>query len=491
MMTKPVEVFSTKQRIVAFVVIATMSTPSIAGLDSAMDGMYSASTSPSAYNSQTRMGMVGGSYTERWPVKNVNVVSFDAPRLDAGCGGLDMYGGSFSFINKDELIALFRRIGQQAKGLLFKLAVDSINKMLGGAISEFQKMVADMNKMLKNTCAIMSSNKDYGDLHTKLMLQAQEFGSSLGTAKGQTDDKAGADAKIQIDPTAYDKTPDNPIIGNLVHRGVLYSGALAAFGQESAGVDPNDVELLLMNITGTEIIDTTVPSDGTCAAGAGRCTKIANHDDGGSIGMEDLVAPEANKKVFSCTNIAGDVDGCIDFGSSNTVALSTIFKGTMAVVNQRLFGINKSELSPEEMASAPGGLVGAMVNNTSMTPADKSFLASTSVPIMSLLLKVQTDRNAVVYVADTAARTMADDLAYVMARSLIKVGQRAFSGKASTIKRPEFYDENLKKFEAKVNALWVIQGTRVDRLIKLNTYVSVIASSIPGAMPALRSSYRN
>ena len=66
----------------------------------------------------------------RTPIRSVNVVSFDPPRFAAGCGGIDMYMGSFSFINGDQIVATLRAIGQNAKGLLFKMAIDVINNFL-------------------------------------------------------------------------------------------------------------------------------------------------------------------------------------------------------------------------------------------------------------------------------------------------------------------------------------------------------------------------
>ena len=56
-------------------------------------------TSPGAYNTARRGVFSGGQVYVKFPTKRVNIVSAEAPKITAGCGGIDLYGGSFSFIN--------------------------------------------------------------------------------------------------------------------------------------------------------------------------------------------------------------------------------------------------------------------------------------------------------------------------------------------------------------------------------------------------------
>ncbi|MBU1664152.1 MAG: conjugal transfer protein TraH, partial [Gammaproteobacteria bacterium] len=143
------------RKLVAIVLVAAYSSAATAGLQDALDGMFMATaTTPAAYSSQTRGGFVGGGVGVRMPVRNINLVAFDPPRFSAGCGGIDLYGGSFSFINADQLTALFRQIAANAAGALFKIAIDSINPQLGKIMEDFQSKLQQLNSMFKNTCAI-------------------------------------------------------------------------------------------------------------------------------------------------------------------------------------------------------------------------------------------------------------------------------------------------------------------------------------------------
>ena len=96
-----------------------------AGLKEALNDMFvTTSTSPQAYNSQRLMGVYGGSMSLRAPGKGINIVQFAPPRIDAGCGGIDIFFGSFSFIN-GECLANFTKSAVWNKYI--KSLIDSLS----------------------------------------------------------------------------------------------------------------------------------------------------------------------------------------------------------------------------------------------------------------------------------------------------------------------------------------------------------------------------
>src|SRR5258708_1659971 len=56
-----------------------------------------AATHPGAYQSQTRGALMGGSLSLRIPQENFSLATVAPPRFKAGCQGIDMYLGSFSY----------------------------------------------------------------------------------------------------------------------------------------------------------------------------------------------------------------------------------------------------------------------------------------------------------------------------------------------------------------------------------------------------------
>ena len=71
-------------------------------------GSFSNSSEAGGYQLQGAGYYTGGSFTARSKVVSVNPVNITPPGIRAGCGGIDIYTGSFSHINTDQFIALLK-----------------------------------------------------------------------------------------------------------------------------------------------------------------------------------------------------------------------------------------------------------------------------------------------------------------------------------------------------------------------------------------------
>jgi conjugative transfer pilus assembly protein TraH len=58
-------------------------------------------------------------------VKTIQLVSMTLPDINAGCGGIDAYLGSFSFINSEQLQRFGKQIMSNAAGYFFDLALQT------------------------------------------------------------------------------------------------------------------------------------------------------------------------------------------------------------------------------------------------------------------------------------------------------------------------------------------------------------------------------
>ncbi len=126
-------------------------------LDKAMGdklGILSNSTSADTFKSASRNVISGGSMYVHNKIFNRSIVSFTAPGFNAGCGGLDLFGGSFSFINADQLVQLFRSIAQNAAGFLFMIAISTISEAISTHVKWFQDLVQKINNLLSNSCKL-------------------------------------------------------------------------------------------------------------------------------------------------------------------------------------------------------------------------------------------------------------------------------------------------------------------------------------------------
>jgi conjugative transfer pilus assembly protein TraH len=68
-------------------------------------------TPADSYSTQRRNVISGGSIVMRNKLINPNLVNFTPPSFNAGCNGIDLYGGSFSFISSAQFTQTLRTSG--------------------------------------------------------------------------------------------------------------------------------------------------------------------------------------------------------------------------------------------------------------------------------------------------------------------------------------------------------------------------------------------
>ena len=69
---------------------------------------------PAAVKTQTMNMYTGGNLTLAAPSRSYNLMSVQAPTVNAGCGGIDLHLGGFSFISKEQFVQTLRNIGSNA-----------------------------------------------------------------------------------------------------------------------------------------------------------------------------------------------------------------------------------------------------------------------------------------------------------------------------------------------------------------------------------------
>ena len=247
-----------KRRLLAAILAISVSVSAQANVQTSMQswfndiGAYGNVTGPSAYQGQTMNLYTGGSLYMRTPVKNYQLATISPPGFKAGCGGIDLFAGSFSFINKEQLTALLRNIANNAIGYAFMMAVKSISPDLADLMQYLQDQISKINNLNINSCqaaegmvaAIGSTltdktqEKEGKVAGASLNLFSDVF-ESWDAWKDRTKAKQTRDAAISAD--ARNKETFDP--GNVVWRALLRVN----------GVD-NDTRQLMMSMTGTIII---------------------------------------------------------------------------------------------------------------------------------------------------------------------------------------------------------------------------------------------
>ena len=137
----------TKQKITAFAtasVLVATSTPLRAGdLNAEVNNMFNNLgaignyTAPGAFRGQTFNTYTGGNLMMRSPNKVYQLAAIQFPGAKAGCGGIDVFGGSFSHISAQEFKNMLRNITAALPGIAFQLALEAVSPLLGGLTAFF------------------------------------------------------------------------------------------------------------------------------------------------------------------------------------------------------------------------------------------------------------------------------------------------------------------------------------------------------------------
>ncbi len=109
-------------------------------------------TEPGAYDAQTRGFIVGGSLSARVPRNTLQPITWKEPYIKAGCGGIDIFGGSFSFINAEQFVKFLKAIGQNALGYAFSLGLEAICPTCNSVINRLRQFMNDLNKYGMDSC---------------------------------------------------------------------------------------------------------------------------------------------------------------------------------------------------------------------------------------------------------------------------------------------------------------------------------------------------
>ena len=388
-----------------------LSTSARAGIMADLNSMFmSNSTAPGTFTTHDRVGIYAGGYSMRTPVQNFNLVSFDPPRLNAGCGGVDLYGGSFSFINAQELITIFRKVAANAAGLAFKAAIKAISPSLDALMSEFQTLLQNMNNLAKNSCSLAHTLVDPAE---RYLADALDGDGSVGAAKkGIFSDWASGLAEFNANASTYLKKQGevNPRVGNQVVKAIVSSGASAVLGisglpnsdgSTDDSSDPNSLNnRVLLSLIGYEI--TGVPCRSFNAADVETTTDSAQSDiprvdcrGAATITLDDIVTgggtgsarPNYPLHLYKCKDPAGTTPsspgGFEAQICSSMMVEDRAYEGIEGWINNMLFG------SPDETTLDPASIVGLINGGASaqFTSAQMKFLHQANYPIVALLQK--------------------------------------------------------------------------------------------------------
>ena len=144
----------------------------------------------------------GGYYTLgqiylRTPRKTLDPIDIQFPSYRAGCGGIDLFAGGFSFIDADEFIDFLRAVAADSAGLIFKAGIDAVSPELGGILADLEERANMINSWSMDSCE--AAQGLLGEVHDRAQGKSDYLCRISGLASGVYDDAADARQKCGMD----------------------------------------------------------------------------------------------------------------------------------------------------------------------------------------------------------------------------------------------------------------------------------------------------
>lgn len=142
---------------------------------------------PSYFESQKRGYFSFGSFSGRYDYGTLHPITIALPKIDLGCGGIDIFLGGFGFAGLDYLVQKFQRLIQMAPVVAFHIALNTISPQLRGIITEVENIINLLNQLQLDECKIlkpfMAINLREGDIASQFEGAAKQAMSSTGLDK--------------------------------------------------------------------------------------------------------------------------------------------------------------------------------------------------------------------------------------------------------------------------------------------------------------------
>ena len=246
-------------RIILILLILAPSLEVFAGLNEDLNKFFGSFgsagnvSSGDVYKGQAAGYMTGGGVCIRNRVMNSKIVTANLPRFDAGCGGIDIYSGGFSFIDHDQLIQNLKSIGSNAVGYAFLLGLETVSPQVANTIKQLQSWANTINALSINSCEAASTLT--GAVWPVKTMGSQHICRNFAGKKGAFADYISARHKCS-QSTEHTQIMES-LNSNDIYKDILkdeYNLAWEAIQKQMLLMGNNDLAEFFMSLMGTVII---------------------------------------------------------------------------------------------------------------------------------------------------------------------------------------------------------------------------------------------
>jgi len=346
-------------------------------------------TKAQAWQGQAAGYFTGGSVYLRNPVKNVQLISMQLPSLNAGCGGIDAYLGSFSMISGTEIQRFAKSIMSNAAGYAFDLALQTMVPELKQAKDFLQKLASDVNSMNMSSC--QAAQGIIGGLWPVTQVSQQKICQDIGGQSNMFSDWAasrqGCTVGGQSDSVTAKASPEEK--DQVLKNKNLIWDALDRNGLFSSN---RELKELVMSTVGSIIFNAS--GDVTILM------PLADNRD-----LVKVLMRGGTARVYGCD----EPNLCLgpvvkDLNISEASSLVQLVKTLMLSIQSKL------------------------TDDVALTDQEKGFINTTSVPVLKYLTNAQSMGQSGTYLIQVSD-FIAQDLMVQYLQELVKQASLSLAGK--------------------------------------------------------------
>lgn len=403
-----------KKRVIAGILAITFSTSSTASIQSQMQGWfnemgaYGNVTGAQVVSGQTGTVYTGGSMYMRTPIRNYQLASIQPPSIRAGCGGIDLFAGSFSFINSEQLTAAFRNIANNAIGPAFMMAVKSISPELADLLQYFQDQISKINNMNLNSCQMAEGivTATLGPMLSDKKEQANAQGTGSLLSNLWPDSFQSLD-QWRKDKTAKKQAREQAANADANLKEILEPGNVVWKALQKSNT-PDELKELMMSMVGTIII---IPPGSTGNENGDK--PLWRYVGPTGIKFSDFVGnPETQtKNDVTLLKCGTDVD-CSNPTATSNQAVSSLSWHVRQTMEKATTNIQSRQ-------------------GQSFSGIDYAVYMNSSIPVWRLANVAAMSRGGPVLLTNNYAQTVAVELAYNWFTEMVRTLQKALANNST------------------------------------------------------------
>ncbi|SRR5579883_348102 len=326
-------------------------------------GFSSNITAPHAYQGQQAGLYTGGSIFARTPVRNVQLVQIELPSYRAGCGGIDLYTGGFSFVKYDDLVKLMQNIMNNSAGYAFTLAMETATPELANVMKYINDKASEINRANINSCE--TAEALVGGAWPRTRATQQQICRDIGGSKGGLfDDWAQARQKCGVGDefnSTMDKARNDPRYKNMVFD----SGNVVwkVIKQNNLLNGDDELAQFFMSLSGTVIISKQGSSDDAPV----NYTPLSGLMDKDQNNLIHALLVGGDVTIYKCDTL--DENGCLMQQPNKEMKIT--------ITADNAFGARIKSLLDD--------MVNKVIDDTPLTKEEIGLLQATSLPVYKML----------------------------------------------------------------------------------------------------------